>query len=76
MVRSTLQNISESGTSSGLRGTFNELVCGKESIFQSGGENQPESKGSRNIHFGLTSVNEFYAILSQNKFRDDPEQVV
>ena len=36
MVRSTLPNIPESATPSGLRGTLNELVCGKVLIFQNG----------------------------------------
>ena len=76
MVRSTLPNISESGTPSGLRGTLNELVYGKVSIFQNGEENHSESNESRNIHFGLTSDDEFCAILSWNEHRDDPEKVV
>ena len=76
MVRSTLPNISEMGIPSGLRGTFNELVGGKVSIFQNGKANHAESKESRNIHFDLTSNDEFCAILSQNEFRDDPEQIV
>ena len=76
MVRSTLPNISESGTPSGLRGTLNELVCGKVSIFQNGEENDSESNESRNIDFHLSSDDEFCVILSQNEDRDDPEQVV
>ena len=76
MVRSTLPNISESGTPLGLRGTLNELVNGKVSIFENWTGNQAESNESRNIHFGLTNVDEFYAFLSQNEFRDAPEQVV
>ena len=76
MVRSTLPNISESGTPTGLRGTLNELVYGKVSFFENGEENHLESKESRKIHFDLTSDDEFYAILSRNEFRDDPEQTV
>ena len=60
----------------GLRGTLNELVYGKVSIFENDEENHLESKEIRNIHFGLTCDDEFCAILSQNEFRDDPEQVV
>ena len=69
-------NISESGTPSGLRGTFNELACGKVSFFQNDRENHLESNESRNIGFDLLSEDEFCAILSQNEHRDDPEQVV
>ena len=76
MVRSTLSNISESGTPLGLRGTLNELVYGKVSIFQNGEGNHSESNESRNIHFDLTSDNEFCAILSRNEHRDDLEKVV
>ena len=64
LVRSTLPNISESGTPLGLRGTLNELVCGKVSIFENGEENHLEWTESRNIHFGLTSDDEFCVILS------------
>ena len=76
MVRSTLSNISESGTPSGLRGTFNELECGKVSEFQNSEENQFVSNESRNIDFDLLSEDESCAILSQNEHRDDPEKVV
>ena len=76
MVRSTLPNISESGTPSGLQGTLNELEYGKVSILHNGEENHTESKESRNIHFDLKSDDEFCAILSQNEHRDDPEKVV
>ena len=76
MVRSTLPNISESGTPLGLRGALNELGCGKVSIFRNGGENHSESNESQNIDFDLSSDDEFCAILSQNEHRDDPEQVV
>ena len=76
MVRSNLLNISESGTPSGLRGTFNELVDGKVSIFENGEENHEELNESRNIHFDLTCDDEFCAILRQNEHRDDPEKVV
>ena len=76
MVRSTLPNIFGSGTPSGLRGTFNELECGKVSFFESGEENDLESNESRNIDFDLLSEDEFCAIRSQNEHRDDPEQVV
>ena len=72
MVRSTLPNISESGTSSGLRGILNELEYGKVSIFQNGEENDSESNESRNIDFHLSSDDAFCAILSQNEHRDDP----
>ena len=64
MVRSTLPNISESGTPSGLRGTFNELVYGKVSFFQNEREIHLEWTESRNIHFSLTSDDEFCAILN------------
>ena len=64
VVRSTLPNISESGTPLGLRGTINEFVCGKVAIFQNGVENHLELNQSRNIHFGLASDDEFCAILS------------
>ena len=76
MVRSTLPDISESGTPSGLRGTFNQLERGKVSFFQSGEENHLESNESRNIDFDLLSEDEFCAIISQNDHQDDPEQVV
>ena len=76
MVRSTLPNISESGTPSGLRGTLNELVCGKVSIFENWAENHSKSNESRNIHFALTGEDEFCANLSWNEHRDYPEQVV
>ena len=76
LVRSTLPNISESGTPSGLRGTLNELVGGKVSIFRKGTENHLESNQGRNINFSLTDDDEFCAILSRNEHRDDPEQVV
>ena len=75
MVRSTLPNIFESGTSSGLRGTLNELEYGKVSIFQDGEENHSESNESRNIDFDLSSDDESCAILSQNERRDDPEKL-
>ena len=75
-MRSTLPNISESGTPLGLRVTLNELVCGKASIFENGEENHLESNESRNIDFDLLSEDEFCAILRQNEHRDDPEQVV
>ena len=75
-MRSTLPNISESGTPSGLRGTFNELVDGEVSSFRNGEEHYAESNDSRNAHFCSTDDDEFYAILSQNEHRDDPEQVV
>ena len=75
-MRSTLPNISESGTPSGLRGTFNELVYGKVSIFRNGGKHHSESNESRNMHFDLKGDDEFCAILSRNDFRDDPEKVV
>ena len=75
LMRSTLPNISESGTPSGLRGNLNELVYGKVSIFENGEANHLESNESRNIHFDLTSDDEFSAILSRNGFRDDPEEV-
>ena len=64
MVRSTLPNIFESGTPSRLRGTLNELVYGKVSIFQNGEENDLKSNESRNIHFDLTGDDEFRAIFS------------
>ena len=64
LVRSTLLNISESGTPSGLRGILNELVCGEGPIFQNGKENHLGSNKSRNIHFSLTSDDEFCVILS------------
>ena len=76
MVRSTLQNISESRPPLGPRGTLNELVDGKVSIFHHSKENDLESNQSRNRHFGLTSDDEFCVILSWNEHRDDPEQVV
>ena len=76
MVRSTLPNIFESGTPLGLRGTLNELVYGKVSIFRNRADNRSESNESRNIHFGLTSDDEFCAILSGNEHRDDLEKVV
>ena len=74
MVRSTLPNISESGTALGLRGTLNELECGKVSIFQNGEENHSESNESRNIDFHLSSDDEFCEIPGQNEHRDAPEQ--
>ena len=55
MTRSTLPNISESDTPLRLRGTFNELECGKVSLSQSGEENYLESNESRNIDFDLLS---------------------
>ena len=76
MVRSTLPNISESGTPLGLRGTFNELVCGKLTIFRNGEEMRLESNKSRNVHFDLIHEVEFCAIFSSIEYRDDPEQVV
>ena len=66
----------KSGTPSGLRGTLNELGCGKVSIFGNGEEDHSESNESRNIHFDLTSDHEFCAILRRNEHRDAPEQVV
>ena len=68
--------VSESGTPLGLRGTLNEFVCGKVSIFQNGEEKHLESNQSRNIHFGLISDAEFCATISWNEHREDPEQVV
>ena len=76
MVRSTLPNISESGTPLGLRGTLNELVCGKVTIFKNGKENCLESNVGRNIHLDSIDKVEFCAIPSLIEHRDDPEQVV
>ena len=76
MVRSTLLNISESGTPLGLRGGLNELVYGEVAVFRNKTENHSGSNESRNIHFALISDDEFCAILSWNEHRDDPEQVV
>ena len=76
MVRSTLPNICESGTPSGLRGALNELVCGKVSVFRNRAEYDPESNESRKVHFALIGYDVFCAILSRNEHRDDPEKVV
>ena len=75
MVRSTLPNISESGTPSGLRGTLNDLVDRKVSIFRNGEEYHAESNESLNIDL-ICQVMMNYSILSQNEHRDDPEKVV
>ena len=76
MVQSTLLKICESGIPSGLRGTLNELVGGKVSIFENGEAHHLESNESRNIHVDLTSDDEFCAILSRNEHQHEPEQVV
>ena len=74
-IHSSTSHICESGTPSGLRGTLNELGCGKVTFFLKSWKICWESNQSRNIHFSLINEVELCAIFSLHEHQYDPEQV-
>ena len=77
VVRSTLLNISESGTSSGRASGHSQRVgMRKSGSFQNGEERCSESYRSRNIYFASINAVEFCAIFSLIERQDDLEKIV